>query len=154
MRLVPERRQHLRILTLKNAVWLLCALIVLFMAFSTWNELRTGDSSRERLYERGAAEARDTEPAQTKPLEPISDETFSSGRGGNPLVPPRPIPTPPPPAAEPAPAVQRTLKERRQRGERTVITGGAEGVRVETTTAPPAETLTATETTTAPPPRR
>ena len=67
MRLLPERRQHLRIVTLKNAMWLFVALSVLFIAFSAWNELRPPDPSRESLSERGsvgATPAPDSKPAE------------------------------------------------------------------------------------------
>lgn len=57
MHLLPERRQHLRILTLKNAGWVVLGSILLFLAYSAWNELRPRDSSREQLYERGTAGA-------------------------------------------------------------------------------------------------
>lgn len=139
MRLFPERRQHLRIVTLKNAAWLLGALIVFFLAYSTWNELRPRDPSRERLYERssaGTTPAAAPAPAEAIEEPPIADETFTIRGGANPLVPPPPPPPPPAAVATAERPRRSTLKEARQRGERVVITGGAQGVRVEATPAP------------------
>jgi hypothetical protein len=48
MRLFPERRQSLRILTLKNAAWLLGILLALFIAYSIYNELRPAQRLGER----------------------------------------------------------------------------------------------------------
>lgn len=150
MQLIPERRQHVRIVTLKNAAWLLGGLIVLFLAFSAWNELRPGDPSRERLSQRGSGgtpPAAAPRPAKAIAEQPVADQTFTVGGGADPLVPPPP--PPPSPAAVPTTAERPrrvTLKEARQRGERIVITGGAEGVRVEATPAP----ATMTDTTVPP----
>lgn len=150
VRLLPERRQHLRIVTLKNAAWLLGGLIVLFLAVSAWNELRPADASRERLYERGSGA---TTPATTTPAapaapdtieeRPIADHTYSvRGRESGLAAPP---PSPPPAAA--VAATERpshvTFEEARQRGERIVITGGAEGMRVEARPASAIPTETA-----------
>jgi hypothetical protein len=138
MRLLPKRRQHLRIMTLKNAAWLLAGLIVLFLVFSTWNELGPGDPSRERLYQRGSdGTPPRAAPAPAKAIEerPITDQTSTVRGGANSLAPPPPLP-PSEPAVAPAESPRRlTLKEARRRRERIVITGGAEGVRVEATPA-------------------
>lgn len=143
MRLLSERRQHLRIVTLKNAAWLLGGLVVFFIAFSAWNELRPADPSRERLYERGGTPTtRSAARAATNVIEehPITDHTFSVRGGEKRLTPPPPSPTS---AAAVAPAErprQITFKEARQRGERIVIAGGAEGVRVNARAAPASPT--------------
>ena len=146
MRLLPERRQHVRIVTLKNAAWLLGGLIVLFLVVSLWNELRPADPSRERLYERGSAvTTRRAEPAVPNAIEelPIADHTFTVGGGET-------RPAPPPPSPPPTPAVataerprHMTFQEARQRGERIVITGGAEGVHIEARPVPAITTDTA-----------
>ena len=141
MRLLPERRQHLRIVTLKNAAWLLGGLIVLFIALSVWNELRPGDPTRGVLYRGsdGATPAPSPRPATTSDEPPITDRTFAVRDGGYPLA-PQPPPPPPVVAAErPRPG---TLKQARERGDRIVITGGPEGVRTEAKPGP----ATATET--------
>ena len=140
MRLLPERRQHVRIVTLKNAAWLLGGSIVLFLAISAWNELRPRDPSRQRLYERGSAAttpAAAPSPAETIE-EPITEQTFTVRGGANPLA-PQPSSSSPPSAPVVATAERPrhvTLKEALRRGERVVVTGGAEGVRVEATPAP------------------
>ena len=143
MQLLPERRQHLRIITLKNAAWLLGGLIALFVAFSTWNELRPRDPARERLYERGSAGTTPVpKPRQAEVIEerPIDDRTSTFGGSAYPLTPAPPLPPLPPPAAPVATTGERarrlTLKQARQRGERIVITGGAEGVSVGAKPAP------------------
>jgi hypothetical protein len=149
MRLLPERRRYWRIVTLKNAVWVLAALIVLFVVVSAWNELRPENPDRERLYQRGTG----SPPPATRPLPanvdedpPVADQTSTIRGRSNHLEPVAAEPAPVR-AAIPAPPRRTTLKEARQRGERIVITEGAEGVRVQTTPA------TATTQTTVPPER-
>lgn len=140
MRLLPERRRRVRILTLKNAAWAAGGLIVLFAAFSAWNELRPTDSSRDRLYQRGSdALPAKTEraPAQTVEEVPVSDQTFTVRNGAHPLAPPPPPPTAAAPVASAEPTRRVTLTESRRRGQRVTISGGAEGVSVETTPATP-----------------
>jgi len=148
MRVLPERRRHWRIVTLKNAAWLLCGLIVLFIAVSAWNEIRPGDPSRERLYQRGSGEtppAARPRPAEVVEEPPVVDQTFSVRRASDHLAPPpAPAPAPSPVSiATPERPRRTTLKEARQGGRRIVITGGAEGLRVKTTPAPATATGTA-----------
>jgi hypothetical protein len=152
MRLFPERRRHWRIVTLKNAVWLLGGLIVLFLAVSAWNELRPGDPSRERLYERGGAgtpAAARPEPAEVDGEPLVEDETFAAGRDSGVLA-PQPAAPPPAPVSVATPERPRptTLKQARQRGQRIVITAGPDGLRVDAAAA------TTTTTETAVPPNR
>ena len=134
MRLLPERRRHLRILTLKNAAWIGGTLAILFIAFTVWNEVRSRGALHERLSERTVAlPAAERAPAEVIEEQPVSDETFATRHNA------RQLEAPPPPAAVPAPTAERarplTLKEARERGERVVVTGGAEGVSVESTRA-------------------
>lgn len=125
----PERRRRIRLLTLKNTAWFLGGLFVLFIAYSSYNELRSGNGSRARLSEQG-----DTAPVTTpvpKTVEVI-EEGRQSSRDSSLATPTfaepeRRLPVYVPPPEKPIP----TLKETRQRGGRTVITGGAEGLRVE-----------------------
>jgi len=151
MRLLPERRRHWRIVTLKNAACLLGGLIILFIAFSAWNEVRPRDSSRERLYQKGnggTPPAAPPQPAKVVEEPPVADQTSAVHHGSDLLA--------PPPASTPSlvshPTSERprltTLKEARQRGQRIVITGGAEGLRVEATPA-----LATTTETSVPPDR-
>ena len=127
MKKFPERRRGIRFLTLKNAAWVFGGLFVLFIAYSSYNELRPRKASRDRLSERGI-----TAPPTTPVREPV--EVIEEGRASyrestfataSPVD--RPLPRYVPPPEKPIP----TLKETRQRGGRTVVTGGAEGLRVE-----------------------
>lgn len=149
MRLLPERRRHWRIVTLKNAAWLLGGLIVLFLALSAWNEVRPRDPSRERLYQRGTGgtlPAPPTRPAEVVEEQPIADRTSAVRRDSGLLAPPRASAPSPVPVATSERPRRMTLKEARRRGQRVVITGGAEGLRVEAAPAP----ATTTETTVPP----
>ncbi|HEX6096646.1 MAG TPA: hypothetical protein VF432_10005 [Thermoanaerobaculia bacterium] len=149
-RLQPERRSGFRIVTLKNAAWLALALTVLFFLFSAYMERRArGGSSYGRLYDRRIERA--TRPAAPRaqpevvleaPERPVvrrdvlqdrrdeesRDVTISAGT-----------------ATTAAPAAVRQPVRLRRDGDRVVISGGAEGVRVDVQPAPP--------TATAPPPR-
>ena len=148
MRLLPERRRRWRVMTLKNAAWLAGGLVALFLAVSLWNEFRPRNPSRERLYERrssaGAAPPSEApRPAAVNVEEaPVTDETFAVRRNSGLLAPaPAPAPAPPPAAVTTSEAAPRTtLKQARQRGERIVVTGGAEGLRVESAPAPATST--------------
>jgi hypothetical protein len=145
MRLLPERRRHPRIVTLKNAAWLAGALIVLFIAVSTWNELRTGASSGGLLSRESADAAPATAPRPAAIIEepPIADRTFAvRGGGANTLEPQAPPPSAPPVAAPESSRRHGTLKEARERGDRIVVSGGPEGVRADAKPVP----ATATET--------
>jgi hypothetical protein len=147
MRLLPERRRRLRIVTLKNAAWLLGALIVLFIAVSTWNELRPGDPAGGLLSRDTADTTPGTPPRPSATIdEPsIADRTFAVRGGGvDQLAPQASSSTPPTPvaAAEP-PRRDSTLKEARERGERIVVTGGPEGVRADAKPVPAIATETA-----------
>jgi hypothetical protein len=148
MRLLPERRRHWRVVTLKNAAWLLGGLIVLFIAVSAWNEIRPGAPSGERLYERGSGDtppAARPRPAAVVEEPPVVDQTFSVRRASDHLAPPpasAPVPSPVS-IATPERARRTTLKKARQAGQRIVITGGAEGLDFKTTPAPPTATGTA-----------
>src|SRR5687767_11225884 len=66
----PERRQSLRVVTLKNAAWVAVALFAFFLVYSTYNELRSVDPSRERLYERGRVT---TTTTTAKPAEVVGE---------------------------------------------------------------------------------
>jgi hypothetical protein len=146
MRLLPERRRHWRIVTLKNAAWLAGGLIVLFLALSAWNEVRPRSASRERLYQRGSSSGTPP-PARPRPADvveetPVTDETYAAHRQSGGLLAPPPVSTPAPATVATSKAHQRpTLAEARQRGQRIVVTGGEEGVRVDT--APATATQTA-----------
>ena len=133
----PERRQGIRFLTLKNAAWVLGGLVVLFIAYSSYNELRPPNASRKRLYERSSAGPLTT-PVR-KPAEVIEEGRRSSRESfatPNLAEPARPLPRYVPPPEQPIP----TLKTTRQRGGRTVITGDADGLRVEVRPATTTET--------------
>ncbi|HET7712321.1 MAG TPA: hypothetical protein VFL80_10370 [Thermoanaerobaculia bacterium] len=138
----PERRSGTRILTLKNAVWVLAGMLALFVVYSAYNEHRRGAPAGKRLYERGA-KAPATQDVKTEVIEPspVSDHTFATlprsgleGQSPSPMVgvsPPQRL-EPARPAATPvARSPQPTLKETQQRGGRTVVTQDADGVRVD-----------------------
>ncbi|HEV7239359.1 MAG TPA: hypothetical protein VGQ36_08975 [Thermoanaerobaculia bacterium] len=139
----PERRHSTRFLTLKNAAWIFGGLLALFIAYSAYNEMRPRNASRGRLYERGSAGSVTT--TVRKPAEVIEEGRRSSHDGfATPSLaePARPLPRYVPPPEQPI----STLKTTRQRGGRTVITGDADGLRV--------DVRPATTTETAPPPER
>ncbi|HEX2122781.1 MAG TPA: hypothetical protein VHL59_14180 [Thermoanaerobaculia bacterium] len=122
---LPERRQGMRILTLKNAVWVLVGLVAFFILFSAYNEHSPRDASRDSLSQRraeGPPAATARKPAAA-PDTPVAEEEA--------VVEPEPPPPAPPVVPVRTPARTPTLKETRQRGGRVVITGGAEGVQVE-----------------------
>ena len=145
MRLLPERRRHWRLVTLRNAAWLLGGLIVLFIAVSAWNELRPPDRSGERLYQRGSGDTPPAAPPRAEKVvedQPVSDQTFTlRGASGELALAPAPAPAP---SAAPAERPRRTtLKEAKERGQRIVITSDADGVRVDVTPASATTTQTA-----------
>jgi hypothetical protein len=137
----PERRHSTRLLTLKNAAWIFGGLLALFIAYSSYNEMRPRNASRGRLYERGSA-GPETTPVR-KPAEVIEEGRRSSHDGfaiPSLAEPVRQMPRYVPPPEQPIP----TLRTTRQRGGRTVVTGDADGLRVDvqpatTETAPPPE---------------
>jgi hypothetical protein len=150
-RMQPERRSGFRIFTLKNAGWLALSLTVLFLVYSTYMERRShGATNYGRLYDRRIEPTRPTAP-------PVEREIVTEA-----------------PEARPAPAVRRDVLLNRQEdafperttsaqtattaapvapqpvhlrrdGDRVVISGGTEGVRIDVQPPPP--------TATAPPPR-
>jgi hypothetical protein len=148
-RFQPERRSGFRIFTLKNAGWLALSLTVLFLLFSMYMERRSrGASNYGRLYDRRIDATR---PA----AKPVQREIVTE-------APERPAPvvrrdvlldrreeashdlaTSAETATTAAPAVRQPVRLRRD-GDRVVISGGSEGVRVDVQPAPP--------TATAPPP--
>jgi hypothetical protein len=144
-RLQPDRRRGIRILTLKNAGWLALSLTVLFFVYSFYIEHRThSDATYGRLYGRRIAAT--VPPPQQPPLDVITE---APGQ-------PQPVErrdvlqnrqddalgvTPP---ATATPAAPQPVRLRRN-GDRVVVSGGAEGVRVDVQPAPPAATV--------PPPR-
>lgn len=130
----PERRQRVRVITLKNVAWLSGALFLLFLAYSLYNELRPRNASQERLYERrGADAAPKRKPSAAIEAHPVSDETFAVPQFVERPAPPAPSTIAPPsiPAARRRPPP--TLKEAARSGKRISVSGGAEGVRVEVT---------------------
>lgn len=139
---MPERRQRVRIVALKNAVWVVCGLIACFLVFSAWNELRPQNPERERLYERGSeprAPAASRELPHSGDERPVSDQTFAPGDGANAMT-AAPAPEDRPlTAVSPAPSRPRrlTLKEAARRGQKITIVEGAKGVSVEITPPPP-----------------
>ncbi len=140
---LPERRRRLRLVTLKNAAWIFAGLLAIFIAVSTFNELRPHDASREQLYQRGSAAApapAEREPATAVQQRPIVDETSIARRNAHTLTRSLPEPTPAAPVAAAERPRRLTLKEARERGERIVVTGGAEGVRVQATPEPAPKT--------------
>src|SRR5687768_8566071 len=106
----PERRQSTRFLTLKNAAWVFGGLFVLFIVYSTYNELSSRNTSREGLSERDRA-ALPATPVR-KPAEVIEEGPRSSREGfatPNLAEPDRRLPPYVPP---PEPSIS-TLKETR-----------------------------------------
>ena len=143
-RLQPERRSGVRIITLKNAGWLALSLTVLFLIFSAYMERRSrGTSHYGRLYDRRidatppAAPPAPPEVVVEAPSQPVvrrdvlQDRQDDDSHGLTPSA---------ATATTAAPAVRQPVRLRRS-GERIVISGGTEGVRVDvhpaTATAPP-----------------
>jgi hypothetical protein len=138
-----EQRQHIRILTLKNAAWAFGGLLIVFIVVSAWNELKPENTSRKRLYERGSVSAPPApETVEVSDDRTISDQTYANRgaeRSLGPATPPaRSTASVPPPPRRP------TLKETRQRGGKMTITGDADGLKVEVEPAaatPPARSV-------------
>jgi hypothetical protein len=150
-RFQPERRSGFRIFTLKNARWLALSLTVLFLVYSAYMERRSQSATNYgRLYDRRIDLARPTAPPVQREIvteapeprpaqvvrrdvllnrqEDASPELTSSAQT----------------ATTVAPVVRQPVRLRRD-GDRVVISGGTEGVRIDVQPAPP--------TATAPPPR-
>jgi hypothetical protein len=148
-RLQPDRRSGIRIVTLKNAGWLALSLTVLFLVYSAYMERRShGASDYGRLYDRRIEATRPAAPPAPRevvveaPEPPAAvvrrDVLLNRQEEASPDLPPSAAT-----ATTAAPAVRRPVRLRRD-GERVVISGGTEGVRVDVQPAPP--------TATAPPP--
>lgn len=141
-RLQPERRSGIRIITLKNAGWLLLSLAVLFVLFSAYMERRSrGTESYGRLYERRIEDTRPAAP-QAKPEvlteapeQPVERRDVLLNRQEE--APAETVTV----ATSVAPPPRKPIPPRRG-DERVVISGGSEGVRVDIQPAPPAATAT------------
>lgn len=143
----PERRSGIRILTLKNAGWLALSLTVLFLIFSAYMERRSrGESSYGRLFDQRIEATRPASPpaqpevvVEAPERQAVRHDVLQDRRDedANGLTTSAETATAAAPAARPN-------ARRRRAGERVVISGGAEGVRVDVQPAPP--------TATAPPP--
>lgn len=155
----PERRQSTRIVTLKNAAWVFGVILALLVVVSAWNERRyRSPEARGRLQRSREAPAAPVARPMEVVEEPVSSDSATPRpvylRDGRPLELDTPAPTPPaqtpyrPSVAAPEPKAGPTLKETKKRGGRTVITGGADGVRVD---VEPATTTRPELTTTQPP---
>jgi hypothetical protein len=149
-RLQPERRSGIRILTLKNAGWLALSLTVLFVLFSMYMERRSrGASNYGRLYDRRIDVTRPAAPpvqreivteTPERPAAPVvrRDVLLDRREEASPDLAPSAET-----ATTAAPAARQPVRLRRE-GDRVVISGGSEGVRVDVQPVPP--------TATAPPP--
>jgi hypothetical protein len=148
-RLQPERRSGIRILTLKNAGWLALALTVLFVIFSMYMERRSrGASNYGRLYDSRINATRPAAPPVQRevvteapePRIPVvrRDVLLDRREEASPD-----LATSADTTTAATPAVRQPVRLRRD-GDRVVISGGAEGVRVDVQPPPP--------TATAPPP--
>lgn len=149
-RLQPERRSGMRIMTLKNAAWFALSMTVLFFIFTAYMERRSrGAANYGRLYDSRIDETR---PATPRPQPEIVTEAperpvmrrdvLQDSTDQDPLDPTTSADAVT--TASTAPAARQPVRLRRS-GERVVISGGTEGVRVDV--QPP------TSTATAPPPR-
>jgi hypothetical protein len=140
-RLQPERRSGVRIITLKNAGWLALSATVLFFLFSSYMERRSrGTEGFGRLYDSRIDEARAPAPAARPevilegPEQPAGERgVLQNGRGDVLLEATESVE---PAAVAPAPPVARRPVRLRRDGGRVVITGGADGVRVDAQPAP------------------
>lgn len=142
--IIPERRQSTRYLTLKNAARAAIVLVVAFILLSIWAAYRPGHSGAS-LWEKGAMSP-DSPPAPREPMPVIregSTADYPPARliqvlNDAPVAPPAPRPPPRQKTIEP-----REPQPRLGNGQRIVISGGSEGIRVhvETTTVPPAPPL-------------
>jgi hypothetical protein len=142
MRIQPERRSSLRIITLKNAGWLALSIIALLIATSAFTRFRSPrNSDHHLLYDQKIGAATPSKPSP--PPETVSEaspgrEIDASRREKFLTVEPSTAVAPEAAATEPSttPAVTQPIRLGRTGGERVVISGGSEGVRVDVQPAP------------------
>jgi hypothetical protein len=133
--LIPERRRSRRYLTLKNAARGAILLFVAFILLSLWAAFRPAHSGTS-LWEEGAASS----VSSPVPREPFPVVREGSARDYPPAGPIQILNSPPPRKKTIQP---REPQPRLGNGQRIVISGGSEGIRVhtETATAPPVPPL-------------
>ena len=137
--IIPERRRSRRYLTLRNAARAAIMFVVAFILLSLWAAFRPAHSGAS-LWEQGAASSM-SPPAPREPFPVVWEGSAGDYPPAgsiqvlneSPVVPPRPPPPPRQKTIEP-----REPQPRLGNGQRIVISGGSEGVRVhvETATAP------------------
>ncbi|HEV8658300.1 MAG TPA: hypothetical protein VGS96_06695 [Thermoanaerobaculia bacterium] len=140
MRLQPERRNSLRIITLKNAGWLALSLIVLLIAMSAFTRFRSPrKSDHHLLYDQKIGAATPSKPS--RPPETVSEaspgrEIDASRREKFLTVEPVTATATEPTQLSTAPALTQPIRLGRNGGGRVVISGGSDGVRVDVQPAP------------------
>lgn len=140
MRLQPERRNSLRIITLKNAGWLALSLIVLLIAMSAFTRFRSPrKSDHHLLYDQKIGAATPSKPS--RPPETVSEaspgrEIDASRREKFLTVEPSTAAATVTRPTEPTPPVPEPIRLGRNGGGRVVMSGGSDGVRVDVQPAP------------------
>jgi len=123
----PERRQGVRWLTLKNAARAAIVLVVAFFLLSIWSEFRPAHSGNSVLQQRRAA-APEPRAVAHEPYDVVREGSTSypaPGVIGSDTAAAVPRPAPPVPQKPVEPQASPLGK-----GQRIVISGGAEGVQV------------------------
>jgi len=145
--IIPERRRSRRYLTLRNAARTAIMLVVAFILLSLWAAFRPAHSGTS-LWEQGAASSTSTStPAPREPFPVVREGSAGDYPPAGPIQilneSPAARPAPPPPPPRQTTIDPREPQPRLGSGQRIVISGGSEGVRVhvETATAPPAPPL-------------
>ena len=124
--IIPERRARTRVLTLKNATRAAICLVVAFILLSFWSAWRPAHSGRSLLEPRAASSEPAAVPGESLPV--VSEGAVHDYPDAQLIVHDAPPPLPAPPVAR-----ENTLEPAKSplgTGQKIVISGGSEGVRL------------------------
>jgi len=124
--IIPERRARTRVLTLKNATRAAIALVVAFILLSFWSAWRPAHSGRSLLEPRAASSEPPAVPGESLPV--VSEGSVHDYPDAQLIV-----HDAPPPLSAPPVARENTLEPAKSplgTGQKIVISGGSEGVRL------------------------
>jgi len=123
-RVFPERRRHIRIVTLRNFAWFTMVSLLLFAAISLQSELRG-----RRMQDHGRLTGRQVETTPVeKPVEVIPEATPAQSTPAQTMT---IVPAEPQPQPQPLPTTMAMPVAPPQGGDsRVVIVGGPEGVTI------------------------
>jgi len=122
---VPERRQHVRIVTLRNFGWLTLAMALAFIAISIRSELR---GRHMQDYGRLVDRQMQTD-IQRKPVEVVEESVPATEAAAAPQSEPMMI-EPADGAVQPAPTLSAQVVPPARGDSRVAIVGGPEGVTI------------------------